>query len=196
MENELENYVLSEKKKSEDLIRKLNMTETRIADLMEQLLDSRKFSTGLENELQATKNKIAATVAAKCTLELTQDELLNKVRVLEASLDELNGKHESLHESNVFLESDIELLNEKLKELEEEKRIITLERDMYQKQTTELRMQMDQLKSCQVETQGNEREVFSPIVSTVETPPGLSTSNNDSSNVSAKSNNNACCIIQ
>ena len=197
LESELESYVTSEQKKSEDLNRKLTMAETRIADLMEQLLDSRKLHVSLETELQSLKSKLAATVAAKCTLELAQDDLLNKVRVLEATEDELCRKNESANETIVFLESDIESLREHVKDLEAGNNDSKLERDMYRKQCEDLR---SELLKCNAEKSVNhENEVYSPISPVPATSSQTDSNNNNSNNNNSKaikSESKACCIIQ
>eukprot|EP01006_Ploeotia_vitrea_P058918 TRINITY_DN70587_c0_g1_i1.p1 TRINITY_DN70587_c0_g1~~TRINITY_DN70587_c0_g1_i1.p1 ORF type:complete len:250 (-),score=19.72 TRINITY_DN70587_c0_g1_i1:69-818(-) len=147
LEIALESHIQEEQTKSEDLLKKVQQLENKNNEYSRQFALTNKTIVKLQSDNEDLKNKYAANLALKNTLELTQDDLMNKIRILESTISDLETNNENNEELNVFLSSDVEILNEKLKNLQEEYREFVLDSMMLKHENDTLKLTLEKEKT-------------------------------------------------
>jgi len=135
----LELLLQDEAEKSEAVYRRCIAAELKSQQLAEQLTAANSFAVELQSENQQLKTRCATVIAAKCTLELREDQLSGQIRVLDATTEELRAQCEEHAEELVFAQGDLEVLREELKGKDEELRQANLEQTMYRTEAEQLR---------------------------------------------------------
>jgi chromosome segregation ATPase len=139
VETEFELLLHDEAEKTDALMKRCAAAERKCELSAEQLAAANKFATELQTENQQLKTRCATVIAAKCSLELKEDQYAGQIRILESSVEELRARCETQAEELVFAQGDVEALRERAKDLEEDLRHTGLEMTMHRTEVEELR---------------------------------------------------------
>ncbi|CAM9662521.1 unnamed protein product [Chrysoparadoxa australica] len=136
LENELESELEKLQEKVSQYANKNAELESRCADLQSKARVVGGEASGFQSELARLKTTLQASEAAKRKLESGQDDLENKLRRAESEVEDLQHKLDCAIEDKVFIQNDLEDLQEKGQR--EQRRL--------REEITELQQEVEQLQ--------------------------------------------------
>jgi chromosome segregation ATPase len=158
LEQEYEFTIANKIERIESLNSRIQKLELREMESTAQHAITANTLNMLQAENQALKNKLAATVAIKCTLELQLDACEGKVRVLEATDGSQANRIHQLEEELVFAQSDVESLRDTAKELMFDKQQLELDNVVQKNELSKMKHELALLQP-----QANDAAALSPL---------------------------------